>query len=623
MYRYWIVAGLLSLAFLVTPSRTAWAQLTLEHKKDLAELSKEVAAAASLIKKKEFGEAGKTLDAVTKKLEDVAKAAGLTEADPNIRRVHLQVARQRATLEKADPSAKKESKPVSFALDVAPIITARCVECHGADNPRGSLCLDAFAGWRTGGKSGVLIVPGNAARSLLIARLKADEGQGRMPRRGDPLTAEQIQTISDWINQGAKFDGGNERSTLADVTYNLEMKTLNIKLPKSTGSEQVKFTRDIAPWFTNLCLGCHNAQRKSGGLSVATYYDLMKGGDSGEVIIPGDMENSRLFRLVGGLELPRMPQGQRRITRQNYEDLKRWFQEGNTFDGPDPRALISSFTPAQTPPQTAPNPFASMTDAEMRPYRQKHSLDQLKRSLLRTDFATATSDDFLMFGTVSDSRLKEVFSWAQGYLDTLNKTYGDHGHPWRGRLAVFVLEDRSNFEDFMQIVVGKRPSSSQTDYSSVTEGLEEAFVVLQDVGDEPARGLSLKAALGKHLGQAYIQQTGKPTPDWLARGVGLLTVESAFPPQYAKELQTTAASLGPAVSAPEEMLAEGAFSPEATEAVGYTLVKYLIDTSSPKEFGRFVDSLLRGQTADAAMQAAFGSGSSAIASGYFNSLKSR
>ena len=64
---------------------------------------------------------------------------------------------------------------------------------------------------------------------------------------------------------------------------------------------------------------------------------LLYRGDSGRVVLPGNLEGSRLFRLVGGLENPRMPQGQARITRKNYEDLKKWFEEGNVYDGDDPR----------------------------------------------------------------------------------------------------------------------------------------------------------------------------------------------------------------------------------------------------------------------------------------------
>ena len=75
--------------------------------------------------------------------------------------------------------------------------------------------------------------------------------------------------------------------------------------PKPKGTETVSFTRDIAPFMANLCGGCHSAQRKSGGLSLVSYFDLMQGGESGEVIIPGDKDKSRLFRLVGGLENPR------------------------------------------------------------------------------------------------------------------------------------------------------------------------------------------------------------------------------------------------------------------------------------------------------------------------------
>jgi hypothetical protein len=50
-----------------------------------------------------------------------------------------------------------------------------------------------------GGKSGPAIQPGDADNSLLVQLVVSQ----RMPVGGTKLTPEQIQLITNWINQGA------------------------------------------------------------------------------------------------------------------------------------------------------------------------------------------------------------------------------------------------------------------------------------------------------------------------------------------------------------------------------------------------------------------------------------
>jgi Planctomycete cytochrome C/Leucine rich repeat len=54
----------------------------------------------------------------------------------------------------------------------------------------------------------------------------------------------------------------------------------------------------VQPAFDRRCLSCHNNSKKSGGLSVATYEALIKGGSKGRVITPGNPSASDLFRRV-------------------------------------------------------------------------------------------------------------------------------------------------------------------------------------------------------------------------------------------------------------------------------------------------------------------------------------
>jgi mono/diheme cytochrome c family protein len=106
---------------------------------------------------------------------------------------------------------------VSFASDVAPILFENCNGCHiGGQRASGNLRMDTFGGLLRGGDSGNVLEAGNAAASLILARVKGEQG-ARMPAGGRPaLNAKQIETLQTWIQEGAKFDGTTPQATLAD-----------------------------------------------------------------------------------------------------------------------------------------------------------------------------------------------------------------------------------------------------------------------------------------------------------------------------------------------------------------------------------------------------------------------
>lgn len=597
------------------------AQITNDQRRELTQLNRDLSKVATHVRKKEFDEAEKLLTDAQAKVDEIKQAAMVDDNDRTIKGALVAIAKQREVLEKARGAGKPGMvEKISFVEDVAPLISRRCLGCHGATNPRAGLCLETFDAWRQGGRNGLLLVPGSAQTSLLMAKLTNPNPDQRMPANGEPFNREELTTIATWINQGANFDGERTNARLADLIFEYEKKTLNVKLPKATGNEQVKFTRDIAPWFNNLCLNCHNDRRKSGGLSVASYYDIMKGGDSGEVVIPGDMENSRLFRLVGGLELPRMPQGQARITRKNYEDLKQWFKEGNTYDGSDPRTPISTFVRTET--DMAADRFNAMTDEQFVAYRKERGTDQVKRAVPNDPHNSVESANFLVLGNAPEARLNEVKSWAEEQLAGLHKTFGGSGLPWRGKLAVILMKDRFSYDEFNEVVERRRADAEMHGHSKVTANHEDAYIVLEDVGDTRPDGTSLKSLMIEHLTGAYLQKSGGALPAWVVRGTGLvMAAPSIQGRQYFQKLEDEARLVVPSVLRPEDVFDNSTFSPGTMGPVGYTLVKYLMDSQGTQKFVRLVAQLQRGDDINAATQAAYGANCNAVATAYISSLK--
>ncbi|MEW4489565.1 c-type cytochrome domain-containing protein [Thalassoglobus sp. JC818] len=601
-------------------SSEAFAELTTEHRREIASLKRTVSRVGSLLRRDRYEEAEETIDEVESRLEAIIEEAGISEDDRALASIQSEIERQKGLMDKSSGKAPKAKSEVSFIEDIAPIIDQKCLGCHGANNPRNGLRLDTFAGWRRGGQSGSLLIPGQPARSLLIARLSAPEGQGRMPARGEPLSKDEIMLVGQWIGQGAKLDFGSPQATLADLIYEHQKETLDVQIPKPTGTETVSFTQDMAPWMANLCLNCHNSRNKSGGLSVETFFDLMRGGDSGEVIIPGDMENSRFFRLVGGLELPRMPQGQGRITRQNYEDMKKWFAEGNTFDGADPRTNIRTYVRSEA--EMLAEQFRSKTDEEMIAHRLERTTEQLRRSVPNDPRESVDTEHFLVVGNVSKDRLEEVAEDAEEHLSELHKMFGGEGLPWRGKLAIFVLKDRFSYDEFNQVVEMRRADQEMSGHSKVTASHEEAYIAFQDRGDDASDTPTTEQLLIEHLTGAYLKQSGTALPDWVVSGTGLMmSMKGVRTGPQVLQMKQTAASLVPTLGKPEDVFEDGSFSPATIGPVGFTLVQYLLDQGGPGKFARLIQGFRNGLNADRAFRDAYGADATQIARGYLASLR--
>src|SRR5690348_12301748 len=93
----------------------------------------------------------------------------------------------------ADPASK-----VDFARDVQPIFQQRCVVCHGPRQHLSGLRLDDRDSARR------VVQAGHGADSRLIQMVKGSTGKV-MPPVGNKLSAEQIATLSRWIDQGADW----------------------------------------------------------------------------------------------------------------------------------------------------------------------------------------------------------------------------------------------------------------------------------------------------------------------------------------------------------------------------------------------------------------------------------
>ena len=97
---------------------------------------------------------------------------------------------------------------VDFVRDVQPILRASCVECHGADNKKGRLRLDAKQFATAGGQSGQVLLKPATGESVLVKRVTGQGGEKQMPFKRPPLPDEQVRILTAWVEQGAAWPGG-------------------------------------------------------------------------------------------------------------------------------------------------------------------------------------------------------------------------------------------------------------------------------------------------------------------------------------------------------------------------------------------------------------------------------
>ena len=100
------------------------------------------------------------------------------------------------------------SGEIDYSRDVRPILAAKCFACHGPDpssreaNLRLDLREHALADLGEGFHA---IVPGDPEGSEAIFRVGSDDIDLRMPPKGEPLTAEEIDILRRWIAEGAAY----------------------------------------------------------------------------------------------------------------------------------------------------------------------------------------------------------------------------------------------------------------------------------------------------------------------------------------------------------------------------------------------------------------------------------
>jgi hypothetical protein len=129
------------------------------------------------------------------------------------------------------------------------------------------------------------------------------------------------------------------------------------------------FERKVRPLLDERCYECHSekAGKRKGNLALDSAEGLLKGGDGGPAVVPGQVDKSLIARAVryADPDLKMPPKAANRLSREQIDDLETWIRQGAAQPRIAPKRPAPAelewearrkwvFTPPQDPPLPSP-----------------------------------------------------------------------------------------------------------------------------------------------------------------------------------------------------------------------------------------------------------------------------
>ncbi|MFT7588228.1 MAG: hypothetical protein ACI959_000435 [Limisphaerales bacterium] len=184
---------------------------------------------------------------------------------------------------------------IYFENTILPLLNSSCAipGCHDASTAEDGVILNDYLNIISTGE----ITPGDAFDSKLFEIITEDDPDDKMPPSGSgvSLTAEQIQLIFDWIQQGASNNGCSMDCDTSTVSFSL----------------------NILPIIQSNCTGCHSGSAPQAGITLNNYSTI-----SGQALF------GTLFLTLSGDGVTQMPNNLPALDVCNITLIKKWIDEG-------------------------------------------------------------------------------------------------------------------------------------------------------------------------------------------------------------------------------------------------------------------------------------------------------
>src|SRR5262245_31300516 len=90
-------------------------------------------------------------------------------------------------------------------------------------------------------------------------------------------------------------------------------------------AEVPPFESSVLPILKSNCQQCHSDKVRMKDLNLGAYEPLMRGSESGPVVVPGKPDESRLYQLI---QEGKMPAGKPRLSEKDMGAIRTWIEAG-------------------------------------------------------------------------------------------------------------------------------------------------------------------------------------------------------------------------------------------------------------------------------------------------------
>lgn len=479
---------------------------------------------------------------------------------------------------------------VSFSKEIAPFLVTRCGRCH-VTQTRGKVSMASYEALMKGHPDdGPIILPNNSKGSRMIEVIES----GDMPRGGGKVPAEEFALLAKWIDQGAKSDLPNPATPLTQFAAAKASNTPMLPVVMATGKESVKFALDVAPVLVSQCNDCHGGRRPRARFSIATFSSLLRGGESGAAIAPGKPAESLLVRKLKGQAGDRMPLQRPPLADEVIAKIETWIAEGAKFDGEDaglPLSRVAAVARART-----------LTAEQLSDERQQLAERNWRLAIPDQQAARATTNNFLVFGTLGEGALAEAAELAEAQVAkvaTALKLPADK-QLIKGRVSLFVFANRFDYSEF-GTMVEKRQLPKPWRGHWRFDILDPYVVVLRQSNE----AYSMEVLAAQQLAAIYVASLGEgAAPRWFAEGLGrAVAAKIGADDPRVKAWDERVTEIVAQLSQPDDFLT-GKLPPEESDILSYSFVKFLMTDSA--RLNKLLKSLDEGVAFDQALVLAYG-----------------
>ncbi|MEW4564143.1 c-type cytochrome domain-containing protein [Bremerella sp. JC770] len=479
---------------------------------------------------------------------------------------------------------------ISFTKHVAPILIARCGNCH-VTGSRGGFSANTFEALMQGPAAGTVIFPGDDIGSRLIETIET----GDMPRGGGSVRPPELTALKTWIKEGAKYDGLDPKAPINQPGASANPAAMmELEVSAASGNEQVSFGLDVAGVLANRCVNCHSGNNPPGGLGMDNFARFIRGGDSGAPFVPGKPEDSMVVRLIKATGNGRMPRNGPPLTGEQIAKIETWIREGGKFDGDsandDTMMRINQIALAK-----------KATHDQLAAMRAESSQQMWDLGMPNVQSAKVDSPNFLAYGTMGEATLTEYVAEADqaaAKVRTILKIPSSTPLV-KGKMTLYLFQKRYDYAEFGNMIERRDlPTDWKGHYRyNVTDAYGSVQVPTDDEYD-------LSVLFGQLIAANHVASLGNGTvPDWFAEGAGRVVASrmSKKDPRVVAWDNQVESALG-AMSKPDDFIMNR-LSPEQASIASYAFMKAIMGRGN--SFDALMNSLRNGTNFDEAFQAAF------------------